>query len=92
MDPFTIATSQLEQLMHRLTPRQLQIVELLARGYSLVYIAAILSIGRETVKTHIRKMCQKLDVDNRIQIIVIYAMWKATNNGKQCDICPEARE
>lgn len=91
MDPLTVASSQLDELISRLTPRQIQIVELLVQGRTMVDTAALLSISRETVKMHVKTMCYKLDVDNRIQVIVIYARWKETN-GEQCDLRPEARE
>ena len=77
MDVFTVAPSQLQELIDKLTPRQLQVVELLARGKSRRQTAAILSISPETVKTHVWKICRKLDADNRIQLVVIYAMWRA---------------
>lgn len=79
MNPLEIEPEILPSLIARLTPRQVEIVSLLAQGYGIGQTASLLSIGRETVKTHIRKMCWKLNVDNRIQLIVIFAMWKATN-------------
>jgi DNA-binding NarL/FixJ family response regulator len=79
MDAFTVAPSQLEELITRLTPRQLQIVELLVCGHTKKRIANILSISPETVKTHIHKVCTKLEVDNRIQVVVIYTVWKVRN-------------
>jgi DNA-binding CsgD family transcriptional regulator len=78
MDPFNVAPIHLKYLIDKLTPRQLQIVELLARGHSSKETASLLSISPETVKSHIRKMCHKLDADNRTQVIVIYAMWRVT--------------
>jgi DNA-binding NarL/FixJ family response regulator len=76
MDPLTVAPSYLEELMSRLTPRQMQIVELLAKGHSNRAVASILSISPETVKTHMHKMYHKLEVENRIQVVVIYTVWK----------------
>ena len=84
MDPFTVALPQLEELIARLTPRQMEIVELLARGHGNREIAAILSISCETVKFHIRRARNKMQVENRIQLIVIFAMWKVIEN----DVAP----
>lgn len=79
MDVFNVAPLQLDELIAKLTPRQMQVVHLLAQGHSRKHIATILSISPETVKTHINKMCRKLDVENKIQVIVIYTIWKARN-------------
>ena len=76
MDPFTVAPSHLQELIDKLTPRQLQIIDLLARGKSRRQVASILSISAETVKTHIKKACIKCAVENRIQLIVVFVRWK----------------
>jgi Response regulator containing a CheY-like receiver domain and an HTH DNA-binding domain len=76
MNPLSITPSLLPGLVARLTPRQLEIVGLLAEGHSNKTIAAILSINWLTVRTHIHNACERLGVDNRIQLIVIFAMWK----------------
>lgn len=77
MDPFTVATPQLDELIAKLTPRQLEIVELLARGCTRRQIAALLSISPETVKTHTDKIYRKLEAENRIQVVVMFTMWRA---------------
>jgi len=78
MDPLQIDPLVLSELITRLTPRQIQIVGLLAQGRSNRDIATILSISRETVKWHVRKMFQKVGAENRIQLIVIYVVWRTT--------------
>lgn len=80
MDPFTVTPPRLEELIHRLTPRQFQIVQLLAQGNGIGETATLLSIGRESVKSHVREMCKKLDVDNRIQAIVLFVIWRVNND------------
>lgn len=77
MDIFGASPTQLHELIDKLTPRQLQVVELLALGKSRRQIATILSISPETVKTHVWKICRKLDAENRIQLAVMYAVWRA---------------
>jgi DNA-binding CsgD family transcriptional regulator len=66
-------------LIAKLSPRQMEITALLADGKNAKQIATILSIGYETVKTHIRVACRKLDVDNRVQLIVMFAQWQVVN-------------
>lgn len=74
-----IASATVADLISRLTLRQIQIVEMLARGHGVGATAAILSISRDTVQRHVRHACEKTQVDNRIQLIVLFAMWKVSN-------------
>lgn len=53
-----------------LTPRELEILRQLALGRSNKEIADALSISDETVKTHVGRVLDKLQVDNRAQAIV----------------------
>ena len=64
----TRATQESDTL--ELTPRELQVLELLARGWENGRIAAALYMSRATVKRHISSILRKLDVDNRIQAAV----------------------
>jgi DNA-binding CsgD family transcriptional regulator len=77
MNPLTLSPSLLPNLVARLTPRQLEIVALLAEGKSNKEIATLLSIGTRTIKFHIKRACNKIEADNRTQLIVVFAMWKA---------------
>jgi DNA-binding NarL/FixJ family response regulator len=79
MDPLHIAPSLLQELIGKLTPRQVEIVEHLAQGRTGREIATLLSISRETVKSHIAKACSKTGAENRIQLIVMYAIWRIQN-------------
>jgi DNA-binding NarL/FixJ family response regulator len=47
-----------------LTPRELEILALLAEGQQKKEIASELKIGLETVSTHIKNLYQKLEVPN----------------------------
>jgi DNA-binding NarL/FixJ family response regulator len=53
-----------------LTPRELDVLALLARGWDNPRIAGALHVGRGTVKHHISTILDKLGVDNRIQAAV----------------------
>lgn len=79
MNPLTLSPEVIPVLISRLTPRQLEIVGLLAQGQSTKEISSILSIHRNTIKRHVYRACQKMDVENRIQLIVIFTMWKVSN-------------
>jgi DNA-binding NarL/FixJ family response regulator len=64
----TQATQESDAL--ELTPRELEVLELLARGWDNGRIAAGLYVSRATVKRHISSILRKLDVDNRVQAAV----------------------
>jgi DNA-binding NarL/FixJ family response regulator len=53
-----------------LTPRELQVLELLARGLDNAAIARTLFLSQHTVKNHVSSILIKLQVQNRIQAAV----------------------
>ena len=52
-----------------LSPRELEVIELMAKGNSNKEIAAELIIGESTVKTHIIHIFNKLDVRDRTEAV-----------------------
>jgi DNA-binding CsgD family transcriptional regulator len=54
-----------------LTPRELEILQLLADGADTEEISRSLSIGSETVKTHIRRLLPKLQARSRTHAVAI---------------------
>ncbi|MEU7688382.1 response regulator transcription factor [Streptomyces spectabilis] len=53
-----------------LTPRELQVLTLLGRGYSNADIATELFLGEATVKGHVSRILDKLGAGNRVQAAI----------------------
>jgi DNA-binding NarL/FixJ family response regulator len=53
-----------------LTPRELEVLELLAKGLDNPEIASALFLSQHTVKNHVSSILAKLQVENRIQAAV----------------------
>lgn len=53
----------------KLSPREVEVIELLASGYIYKEIADQLGIGTETVRTYVKNICVKLRVKNRTEAV-----------------------
>ena len=62
----------------RLSPRERQLFEALVRGARYVDIAGQMGISVETVRTHLRRACSKLEAGGKSEAIAVYARCEAT--------------
>ena len=61
----------LQQRLARLTPRESQVLRLVAEGYSNQEIAGLLIIAESTAKTHAKRVLAKIGARDRAQAVVI---------------------
>jgi NarL family two-component system response regulator LiaR len=62
-----------------LSPREREVLQLIARGHSNRQIARDLAIGEQTVKTHVRSILAKLGLQDRVQA-AIFALRQQTDS------------
>jgi two-component system, NarL family, response regulator LiaR len=63
-----------------LSPREREVLQLIARGHSNRQIARDLTIGEQTVKTHVRSILTKLALQDRLQAAIFALRHQADNN------------
>ena len=74
LDAFTnrsqdgLSAPSLDPELDQLTPREIEVLRLIARGYSYRDIAEQLSIAIKTVESHVSAVLRKLQLSNRYQL------------------------
>jgi RNA polymerase sigma factor (sigma-70 family) len=72
IDKFTqIPRRDAPKALDELTERELEVFRLIAQGLSNREIAQELYISETTVKTHVTRVLQKLDLRDRVQAVVL---------------------
>ena len=68
IDHFNNKGSELEK--SALTPREVEVTRLIAKGYSVDETAGLLSLSPDTVKGYVKNIYTKLDVNNRSELTI----------------------
>jgi len=66
----TVASSVSSGALSMLTPREMEVLKLMARGLSNAEIATALFLSEATVKTHVARILPKLELRDRVQAVV----------------------
>jgi len=62
--------STLQVEVHRpLTPRELEVLQIIAKGLSNNEAAGVLGLSKATIRTHLEHIYQKLEVTNRVEAV-----------------------
>lgn len=68
---FSLMGVAMETLASPLTPRELEILSYVARGYINKQVAHNLGISEQTIKNHMSSILRKLDANDRTQAVVL---------------------
>jgi len=73
LDAFSGAPAERDDELDRLTPRELEVMRLIARGYTYKEVARELVLSIKTVETHVSAVLRKLQLSDRREL----ARWAA---------------
>ncbi len=73
LDAFSGAPAEQDDELDRLTPRELEVMRLIARGYTYKEVASELVLSIKTVETHVSAVLRKLQLSDRREL----ARWAA---------------
>lgn len=71
IEEFTRPATALPEGYDRLTDREREVLALVARGLSNAEIGAELVVSIQTVKTHVARLLDKLDLRDRVQAVIL---------------------
>lgn len=78
-----VSATRREHELDELTPRELEVLKLIARGMSNAEIAGHLFVTTTTVKTHVARILMKLHLRDRVQAVVLAYQAGVMNTEKQ---------
>jgi DNA-binding NarL/FixJ family response regulator len=70
-----ILSRKADPRLAELTPREREVLELVAQGLSNAEIAEALTLERTTVKTHVQRVLTKLGARNRVEVVIVAYEW-----------------
>ena len=69
--PRTLNKHDIQSLIEELTPRETEVLKLVAEGKNSAGISDALDVSEETVKAHIKNFCRKLQATNKAHATAI---------------------
>ena len=68
----------------RLSERELQVLELLGKGRTVIQISEALSLGRHSVETYQTRLREKLAMENTHELLRYAVLWSVSENSGNC--------
>jgi DNA-binding NarL/FixJ family response regulator len=79
-NPLASESSTIENQDHNvpsaLTPREIEVLTLIAKGFSYQEAAQLLEVSANTVRTYIKRIYQKLSVNSRSEAVFEFNQWQ----------------